>query len=567
MLIPREEKKNSKSTISIVAFVILLILFIYLLIPKENLEENIKGEKNKTSKENITLVKENICLGQTISNSKVEKIKKFETEKTIEFKTTYNPEECHITIERNVNEISEYDRLWTEIYIVVTRFDNHLENISREKLEEKILKGKNIIWGFETDEFLKTKFKMGVGYPKYSNEDIYEKIKEDKNTIAIVPLEQANKLYKIIPVDNRAPTSKEFNELIYPLSDSYYISKENTPTKEKISQYLLENIGENKYEKEKLVKIILTGKSAIGSRTQYINLQENEYTVNPLENLKNILNEGDINHISNTSPFWTHCTQTKEINKLCGLPESLEILKSGNINLVGVTGNHIVDYGGDAFRQTLQLYEENEITYFGAGNTEVEAHTVKIVEKDGLRFAFLGYNLQPPQIYWALGQRGGTASISPEKLRRDIQQAKENADYIFIEMQWGETNQHEPNKQQIEYGKIAIEEGANIITGIYPNWVQGIEYINDGIIFYGLGNFLFEDLEGKKSKESILIEHMFYKNKYIGYNIIPLQISENMEINIADIDTRKKILNTVFKHSKINLNNNKQDDEENNEIL
>ncbi len=492
----------------LIFLIIILTIPTIIYISTKNQEEykEIKKENTKTI----------ICIDSEINKEYKEKIKEIETENI-----KIGKEECDIEIKKNIEKDEKYEKMFTEISLVVGRFDNPKENINEEKLKnlEKITK---------------------------------EEVKKDKNKIGIIQIEELEHIYKIIPIENNNPISEDFNEETYPLKKTYYISKPKNEKEKLLKNKIIKKIGEKKYEKEKIIRVIITGTSTIGARTYHNILKTNPDPTRPIKPIANILQRGDITHISNESPFWPKCEQSPQTLVFCGLPETIELLNYAGINLVGLTGNHILDYGQESLKYTLELYKENNIEYFGGGMNKEEARTPTIIEIKNTKFAFLGYNLIPPTSYWATEEKGGNVQISNENLKEDIEKAKELADFVLIDMQWGEEYQHTPVAHQTEYGKKALEYGATIISGVHPHWVQGIEYFDEGVIFYGLGNFIFDQLRQEETREGIIVEHIFYKNKYIGYNIIPTWIDTNLQINLAEEKRKEKILNTIFNYSNIN---------------
>ncbi len=472
-------------------------------------------KEEKTEEKEIDKKEKIVCLDTNLPEKFQTEIEKLE----VDMEVGYKGEECSVIIERNTKDISEYERMWTEMFALVTKYNSELKNISSENLEQAVKEGKfeekELIWDSETEKFLKTRFEMGVGYPKYTQERIKEKVM-DEESIAIVPFEKVKPEYKVVSVSDRTPLDEDINELAYRLSDSFYISEGENSVREKVKKQLEENLSKGKYKPEKISNIVITGTSKIGTGEQHSVLKEKGHE-HILGSVADILKEADIAHISNKTSILQNCPQ-EDSNNLCSPIETIELLNYANIDIVGMTGNHIVDYGGEEFRNTLDLYTENDIKYFGAGRTLQDAHRPRILELGNIKIAFLGYTNTPPEIYWSNENRGGNTTISESILERDIARAKENADYIFVEMHLEE--------QQEEYAKTAIDQGADIVTGVYSKNKGDIEYYEDGIIFYELGNFLASQDNG------MIINHIFYKDNYLVYNVVDTYVSDNIQVSI-----------------------------------
>ena len=49
-----------------------------------------------------------------------------------------------------------------------------------------------------------------------------------------------------------------------------------------------------------------------------------------------------------------------------------------------------------------------------------------------------------------------------------------------------------PSPDQIRFARAAVDAGAACIIGHHPHCIQGLERYNGGLIFYSLGNFVFD---------------------------------------------------------------------------
>jgi len=209
-------------------------------------------------------------------------------------------------------------------------------------------------------------------------------------------------------------------------------------------------------------------------------------------------------------------------------PKVIEGLKFAGFNVISLANNHAFDYGREALEDTLLRLKDANIDYIGAGFDESEAYSPILKEIKDTKIAFLAYTNLGPENWKATGNNSGIAWISEdnfEKIREEIKKAKENCDILIISLHAGEEYQTAPTQFQIDFAKMAIDSGADIVIGHHPHVVQSNEVYNGGYIFYSMGNFVFdqdffeETMKGEIVK--VLIENDRIKE------VIPKEIKIN----------------------------------------
>lgn len=201
-------------------------------------------------------------------------------------------------------------------------------------------------------------------------------------------------------------------------------------------------------------------------------------------------------------------------------PKSAKAIKEAGFNVVSFAGNHCMDWGREAFFDTIQSLEDQNISVIGVGKDIEEARRPAHFEIKGTKVAFLAYNSILPMAYWAEVDRPGCVPIrawtfyeqiehdqpgTPGKvhtfphrddlkaMKEDIQKAKSENDIIILSMHWGiHFVPAQLADYQREVARIAIDHGADLILGHHPHILKGIEVYNGKVIFYSLGNFAIE---------------------------------------------------------------------------
>jgi poly-gamma-glutamate synthesis protein (capsule biosynthesis protein) len=203
-------------------------------------------------------------------------------------------------------------------------------------------------------------------------------------------------------------------------------------------------------------------------------------------------------------------------------PSRARIFEECGFNVVSIAGNKAMDWGADAMLDTIDLFHEMGIQTIGGGRNAEEARKPAIVEKDGVRVAFLGYSCILREGYDATEHRAGTAPMrvhtfyvaddwqpgTPPRvvtypyeedlaaLRADIVKAKADAHAVVVSLHMGIHNiPRVLADYQRTVARAAVDAGADLILGHHPHIPKGIEVLGDKVCFYSLSHFLWSQRE------------------------------------------------------------------------
>lgn len=213
---------------------------------------------------------------------------------------------------------------------------------------------------------------------------------------------------------------------------------------------------------------------------------------------------------------------------------SVEGLKNAGFDILGLATNHFDNAGTAGELLTIQLLTDNNIKYCGAGKDDIEAHTPAIIDVKGQKVAFLAYNDRDvaSATGFASTDRPGTAPMNIEAMQADIANAKTKSDMIIVSMHSGTEYTPNPNARQIEFAHSAIDAGADLIIGHHPHVVQATENYKDKMIFYSLGNFVFDQPWSTETKQGIMVKFQFKGKDLTKYDIMPIKIGDWAQPNI-----------------------------------
>ena len=226
-------------------------------------------------------------------------------------------------------------------------------------------------------------------------------------------------------------------------------------------------------------------------------------------------------------------------------PRMAGAFKTVPFDVVSIASNHTGDWGPEGMEDTVDTFRLLGIATVGGGRNIAEARKPAIIARKGLRIAFLGYvSVIPPQ-YWATETRAGSAPMRAhtfyepyefqpgaparvvtaphagdlEQLVRDVKQAKQDADLVFVSLHWGVHNVQRPCDYQPIVAHAALDAGACAILGHHAHLPQGIELYKGGVIFYSIGNFSTYRA-ARKGGHSYCAPNMEYSQKDV-YSVEP----------------------------------------------
>ncbi len=162
---------------------------------------------------------------------------------------------------------------------------------------------------------------------------------------------------------------------------------------------------------------------------------------------------------------------------------------------VSLANNHIMDFGQKAFNKTIDILEENSIKYFGAGKESNNFNNPLIIKFKDKKIALLGYSCPSTHAIFGDNINSGSAKLNIEDIIRDIKSLKSKVDFIIIEPHWGIQDISIPKFSDRKIAHRLIDEGANMIIGHHAHVIQSYEIYKNRYIFYGIGNFIFPDLD------------------------------------------------------------------------
>jgi poly-gamma-glutamate synthesis protein (capsule biosynthesis protein) len=206
--------------------------------------------------------------------------------------------------------------------------------------------------------------------------------------------------------------------------------------------------------------------------------------------------------------YYSDSSMTFSFNK-----EIVSILRNNNFDLVSLANNHTMN--NNAFGETRGILLNGNIAFAGHPYTCLEED---IYENND----FILYALNTTYPF----------NCSMDEMLKII---PESDKFMIVMIHWGNEYEEVPSGYQIELAHKMIDSGVDLIIGSHPHVVQSIEKYNDKMIFYSLGNFIFDQYFSQKTQQGLLIGLEKYEDRLI-YNLF-LAESELAQPRISDNET------------------------------
>lgn len=272
---------------------------------------------------------------------------------------------------------------------------------------------------------------------------------------------------------------------------------------------------------------------------------------------KSIILQSDYSICNFEAPVYSKGQQIKKSGPTLDQDiKSIDFLSDLGFNVVLLGNNHIMDYGEDGCKATMQSCEENNITYVGAGLAK-DAYQVRIVEKSGLKIGFLSLVQHEFGVVESLNETSfGTAWINSYEIEEIIKTAKQKVDFLFVLPHAGVEHIDAPLPEWRRCYRKIVDWGADMIIASHPHCPQGWELYNDKYIFYSLGNFYFDELSGGDYwNKSLAVEICI--DKGLSVNTYNVTFDKNGRIDIDETEESKnhiEYLNRLLNNEESYLN-------------
>lgn len=365
---------------------------------------------------------------------------------------------------------------------------------------------------------------------------------------AIVPFEQLQPRWKVLCVDGLSVLDKNLDMAAYPLVVRADLAGSERGIA-KLQEFLGAGMLTNR-DPAKMVVILMTGVTAL-TRGTAVRMEANGVTY-PAQDIRDWLLEPDITHISNEVSFAENCPPpaNNESVVFCASPRYIELIEDIDVDIIELTGNHLLDWGVEAMKLSLSMYDERGIPYYGGGWNLTQAQRPLTVTVNGYTFGFVGCNPAGPSSDHATEDRPGSTPCNfdrlAEQLGPPVRQLREQGIIPIVTLQYLETYSYTPTDQQRIDFRALSEAGAVIVSGSQAHQPQGFDFVNGAFIHYGLGNLFFDQMWSPETRQEFLDRHVFYDGRHISTEVLTALLEDYARPRPMTPDERQGLLGAAF---------------------
>lgn len=255
--------------------------------------------------------------------------------------------------------------------------------------------------------------------------------------------------------------------------------------------------------------------------------------------------------------------------------KTANVLKENGFTLVSLANNHLADFKAKGVVNTLDTLDKVGLKHVGAGRNLTEAAEYDIQEINGVKIATIAVSDIIPKDFAARDSKAGILTTKTLKYYQAVKDASEKADLVIANIHWGVEYGMTETEAQQQLARNLINWGVDVVIGSHPHVLQPVEKYGDGIIFYSMGNFVF-DQGWSRTKDSMVLNYYVDEDGNCSFEITPIRIKDGypevtnnaffkkrtyrtLTKNLKDSDYEVKSNTLLMKNAiKIDLNKNNQ---------
>ena len=240
---------------------------------------------------------------------------------------------------------------------------------------------------------------------------------------------------------------------------------------------------------------LIMGGDALTHESVYLdNKSENGYDFTyPFSELKKVVEKSDIAYYNQETVLGGSDYPISGYPVFNTPQEVGDALIDAGFNLVSLASNHLLDYYGSlgnklVISQRDYFLSKPDVIAAGSYKSQEDKDEIVIGEVNGLTYALLSY-AQSSNSYGPNDDETYLMNfIDKEAIEEDVKKYRDKVDLLIVAMHWGDEGSLEENNYQREYAKFLADLDVDIVIGTHPHVLQPIEWIDDTLVLYSLGN-------------------------------------------------------------------------------
>lgn len=207
-------------------------------------------------------------------------------------------------------------------------------------------------------------------------------------------------------------------------------------------------------------------------------------------------------------------------------------------NIVSRANNHTLDKGEAGILNSCNFWNKhpNVLTH-GSACTKDERDNPKVMYKNDISYAMLSYTtttngLVSPNDYYV-------NIYSDEIAKQDIEALRKDVDILLVAMHWGDEYRSIPNEEQKRIANFLSTLNVDIVIGTHPHVIEPLEWIDDTLVIYSLGNFISSQTNANNYARLIGLQ--------VNLDIIKTVTKDKTDIKLTNLNT--ELLYTFYKNT------------------
>lgn len=227
-----------------------------------------------------------------------------------------------------------------------------------------------------------------------------------------------------------------------------------------------------------------------------------------------------------------------------GKPELTQMFVNAGIDWVSLANNHMLDLGTSGIRDTYRYLRKFGIGFSGAGIDLEQARAWSVQQVGDSTVAILPCVAVAPGS-WATEDSAGALPCRDREFIPNIRRAATEADIVIVFPSWGPEYTPRPVQSQRGFAERWIDAGADLIVGFGHHEVAAMEEIDGHLVFYSIGNFVFDQNWSEATMEGILPELTFHAGELVQVDLNPFLTIDQAQPNLLEPESGRAVLRVI----------------------
>ena len=211
---------------------------------------------------------------------------------------------------------------------------------------------------------------------------------------------------------------------------------------------------------------------------------------NMISDIKPLINDYDLKFFNQESIIGGKNLGISHYPRFNSPDEIGDAITDIGFNRVSLANNHSLDKGEEGIIYSTKYWKNKDVIASGTNLSNDDRNNIITYETNGIKYSFMAYTTVTNGLSTPDGKEYLLNVYDKDKVKEDIDKIKDKVDVIIISMHWGEEYTHTPVKEERDIASYLASLGVDLIIGTHPHVIQPIEYIDDTLVIYSLGNFI-----------------------------------------------------------------------------